>query len=462
VLGKTLGVPLFQEQAMQVAIVAAGFTPSEADQLRRAMGAFKFTAGVTRFRDKLVQGMIDNGYDPAFAERTFKQLEGFGSYGFPESHAASFALIAYASSWMKCHHPEVFCCAILNSQPMGFYAPAQVVRDAREHGVEVRPWTSTARVGLHAGADRNGQYAVRLGMRMVRGLQTCMGPDRAREGRGPYAPSRTLAPGRCRAALRGARARTPPGFLGPRRRERSGHPGLRDEPLPLFAAATPEASSAPSSTSRPSRYAMTAGAEVAEDYAARAVPAPHPLAFLRPDLAGDGYITCAELARVPDRRRIEVAGLVLVRQKPGSAKGVMFITLEDETGVANLIVWPKLFEKQRRLVLSAGMMGCRGQVQRQGEVTHVIVDCFTDLTGMLRRVGEMDEAFPLTTGRGDEARHGGSPDQRGRGDRRNAEGGGLGRRSRDIYVPDLSMEALRAGQEESAAPPIRVKARDFR
>jgi error-prone DNA polymerase len=471
VLGKTLGVPLFQEQAMQVAIVAAGFTPSEADQLRRAMGTFKFTAGVTRFRDKLVQGMIDNGYDPAFAERTFKQLEGFGSYGFPESHAASFALIAYASSWMKCHHPEVFCCAILNSQPMGFYAPAQLVRDAREHGVEIRPvdvnrsqWDCTLE------PIDNGQYAVRLGMRVVRGLANLHGARIAlARGGEPYGSVEDLwmrARVPVAALKRLAAADAFRGSLGLARRDALwAIRGLRDEPLPLFAAAD-----AREGLLRPEfeelavqLTPMTAGREVAEDYRSQGLSLRrHPLAFLRPDLAGDGYITCAELARVPDRRRIEVAGLVLVRQKPGSAKGVMFITLEDETGVANLIVWPKLFEKQRRLVLSAGMMGCRGQVQRQGEVTHVIVDCFTDLTGMLRRVGEMDEAFPLTTGRGDEARHGGSPDQRGRGDRRNAEGGGLGRRSRDIYVPDLSMEALRAEQEESAAPPIRVKARDFR
>ena len=171
VLGKTLGVPLFQEQAMQVAMVAAGFSATEADQLRRAMATFKFTGGVNKFRDKLIKGMIDNGYDAAFAERTFRQLEGFGSYGFPESHAASFALIAYASSWMKCHHPDVFCCAILNAQPMGFYDPSQLVRDARQHGVTVRPidvnasaWDCTLEP-LDA-----GQFAVRLGLRMTRGL----------------------------------------------------------------------------------------------------------------------------------------------------------------------------------------------------------------------------------------------------------------------------------------------------
>jgi error-prone DNA polymerase len=470
VLGKTLGVPLFQEQAMQVAIVAAGFTPSEADQLRRAMGTFKFTAGVTRFRDKLVRGMIDNGYEPAFAERTFKQLEGFGSYGFPESHAASFALIAYASSWMKRHHPDVFLAAILNSQPMGFYAPAQLARDAREHGVEVRPvdvnrseWDCTLE------PIDDGQFAVRLGMRMVRGLANLHGARIALARRGePYASVEDLwrrAQVPSAALRRLASADAFRGSLGLARREALwAIRGLRDEPLPLFAAADARDGALRPELDEPAvaLAPMTAGREVAEDYRSQGLSLRrHPLAFLRPDLARDGNITCAELARLPNHHRIEVAGLVLIRQKPGSAKGVMFVTLEDETGIANLIVWPKLFEQQRRLVLSAGMMGCMGQVQHQGGVTHIIADRLTDLTDMLRRVGEIDEAFPLSTGRGDEVRQGSGPDQRGRGDPRNVETGELGRKPRDIYVPDLSMNALRAEQEESA-PPIRVRTREFR
>jgi error-prone DNA polymerase len=447
VLGKTLGVPLFQEQAMQVAMVAAGFTPTEADQLRRAMATFKHTGGVNAFQEKLITGMLDNGYTKEFADRTFRQLEGFGSYGFPESHAASFALIAYASSWMKCHHPDVFLAAILNAQPMGFYAPAQLVRDAKDHGVEVRTvdinqstWDCTLETtgGTH--------HAVRLGFCMVRGL-TKKDVERivaVRETR-PYTSIEDLwrrahVPV---ASLHGiARA---DGFrgLGLSRREAAwAIKGLRDEALPLFAAADdrdgqlrPEAHE-PAVALTP----MTMGREVVEDYRTNGLSLrAHPLAFLRQSLQARGYLPCAALRDTPDGRRMSIAGHVLVRQMPGSAKGVVFITLEDEAESANLIVWPSVFEKNRRTILGASMLGCRGKVQRASDVIHLIVEQLTDLTADLRTVSGLDAPFPLVPGRGDEAKHA----SHSRDPRPIAK-------PRDIYVPDLHIDT------------IKLKARNFR
>ncbi|MBI5114347.1 MAG: error-prone DNA polymerase [Rhodovulum sp.] len=402
VLGKTLGVPLFQEQAMQVAVVAAGFTPGEADQLRRSMATFKFTGGVHKFRDKLIQGMIGNGYAPEFAERTFKQLEGFGSYGFPESHAASFALIAYASSWMKCHHPDVFCCTLLNAQPMGFYAPAQIVRDAREHGVEVRDvdvngsaWDCT----LEPAAGR--WLAVRQGLGQAKGLAAADG-HRIVERRpaGGYHSVEELwrradVP---IAALQRLAAADAFRSLGLNRREALwALRGLRDRPLDLFAAADARARELRPEAVEPrvDLVPMTEGREVVEDYRTKGLTLRrHPVAFLRPDLDAAGYIRCSRLAETADRRRLSTAGLVLVRQKPGSANGVLFMTLEDETGICNLIVWPSLFERQRRIVLSAGMLGVRGRLQRASGVTHLIAEHLTDLSPLLHRVGDRDLVLP--------------------------------------------------------------------
>ena len=418
VLGKTLGVPLFQEQAMQVAIQCAGFTADEADQLRRSMATFKVTGGVSHFRDKLISGMVARGYEADFAERTFSQLEGFGSYGFPESHAASFALIAYASAWMKCHHPDVFCAALLNAQPMGFYAPAQVVADARAHGVEIRPvcvnasdWDCT--LEHKPGEPKPGRYlAVRLGLRMTRGLAAA-DAQRLVEHRGntPYASIDQL--------WRRARLSAPPlqrlaeadAFLAlglDRRQALWQVRGLAEAPLPLFAT-LPEAEEAPVLLE-----AMADGAEVVEDYRAVGLSLRrHPVAFLRASLRARGMIRCHDLPHRRDGQRVTVAGLVLVRQRPGSAKGVMFITIEDETGVANLVLWPDRFERQRRLVLTAAMIACTGRVQREGEVIHVVVDRLEDLSSDLRGVGECAAPFPLTPGRGDEATHPAGRDPRG-------------------------------------------------
>jgi error-prone DNA polymerase len=465
VLERTLGVPLFQEQAMQVAIVAAGFTPDEADQLRRAMGTFKFTAGVSKFRDKLIQGMIGNGYDQAFAERTFKQLEGFGSYGFPESHAASFALIAYASSWMKCHHPDVFCCAILNSQPMGFYAPAQLAKDARVHGVELR-WLDVNKSGWDCTLEPDGErrFAVRLGFRMAREVReedaACL--VAARESGGSFSTIDELwnRTGIGAKALRRMALADAFRSLGLTRRQALWEIGrLRENQLALFAAAgaqlgvpCPEIAEEAVDLDL-----MTLGAEVVADYRSMGLSIrPHPLAFVREDLKRERFRPCQVLAAARNGERVRVAGLVLVRQKPGSAKGVMFATLEDESiEVANVVIWPKLFERQRRLVLTSGVMGVQGRVQRQGEVIHLVADELFDLTHLLKRIGGRDVTgeFRFTTGRGDEAKHGGSPDQRE----------ALGR-ARDIYIPDLTVETAKAEHldhaEQSAA--IRVRTRDFR
>jgi len=421
VLGKTLGVPLFQEQAMQVAIHCAGFTPGEADQLRRSMATFKFTGGVSHFKTKLIEGMVGKGYEREFAERTFSQLEGFGSYGFPESHAASFALIAYASAWMKCHHPDVFCVALLNSQPMGFYAPAQVVRDAREHGVEIRPvcvnasrWDCT----LEPRRDRRPGHAVRLGLRMAKGLSNEHGARLVtRRGTMDYASieelwRRTDVPAAALEKLAEADAYQ---ALGLDRRQALWQvKGLADEALPLSAAADLGRRPQPELVEPPvALIPMKEGREVVEDYRSVGLSLrQHPVAFLRPALTAQRMVTCAELRTTRDGRRVIVPGIVLVRQKPGSAKGVMFITIEDETGVANLILWPDRFEKQRRLVLSAGMIACLGKVQREGEVIHVVTDRLEDLTGLLRSVGNQDAPFPIEHRRGDAVTHPGARDPR--------------------------------------------------
>jgi len=452
VLGKTLGVPLFQEQAMRVAIECAGFTPGEADMLRKSMATFKFTGGVSSFKEKLIKGMVGNGYEREFAEATFKQLEGFGSYGFPESHAASFALIAYASAWLKCWHPDVFCAALLNAQPMGFYAPAQIVRDASEHGVDIRPvcanasrWDCTLEP-----TDDDGRFAVRLGLRMVKGLANAHGAAivGARADQ-PFASiddlwRRAGVPSAALVQLAEADAFRP--ALGLARREALwAIKALRDEPLPLFAAASareaeivPEVNE-PAIALRP----MTAGSEVVEDYGHVGLTLrSHPLSFLREDLRRRRIVSCAEAMATRDGRWLEAAGIVLVRQRPGSAKGVMFITLEDETGIANLVVWAKVFEANRRAVLSASMMAVRGRIQREGDVVHLVAQRISDLSADLASVGSRDAAFPLPHGRGDQARNGGvGPDPR--------ELPPKGLRTRDIYIPDLHIDT------------IKVKARNF-
>ncbi|MBU6496886.1 MAG: error-prone DNA polymerase [Rhodospirillales bacterium] len=405
VLGKTLGVPLFQEQAMQVAIVCAGFTPSEADALRRSMATFKITGDVSSFRDKMIAGMVARGYTAEFAARTFNQIEGFGSYGFPESHAASFALIAYASAWMKRHHPEVFCCALLNSQPMGFYAPAQIVRDARAHGVEVRPACINASRWDCTLEPDGRSFAVRLGLRLANGLGNA---DAARiitaRGAGPYGDVGDVwhRAGVSVAALEKLAEADAFRACGLDRRQALwAVRGLADGALPLFAAA--EETFTEPATPLP---ALAEGGDVVEDYRSTGLSLRrHPVAFLRETLDARGMARCGDLACLRDGRRLAASGLVLVRQRPGSAKGVLFITLEDETGVANIIVWPALFETQRRLILSARMLACHGRLQREGEVVHIIAERLEDLSDLLHDIGRRGTPLPVPHGRGDEAVH---------------------------------------------------------
>ncbi|GIX19199.1 MAG: error-prone DNA polymerase 2 [Erythrobacter sp.] len=462
VLEKTLGVPLFQEQAMRVAIECAGFTPSEADLLRRAMATFKLTGGVSHFRDKLIDGMIARGYERAFAEQTFKQIEGFGSYGFPESHAASFALIAYASSWMKCHHPDVFCAALLNAQPMGFYAPAQIVRDARAHGVEVRPVDVNASRWDCTLEPCEGPFmAVRLGLSQVRGLRNEDGAAIVlARGDRPYASVEEIQrrAGVGAGALDRIGQANGFGSIAPSRRAGLWEvKGLGNAPLPLFAAADERERRLRPEATEPAvpLAAMTEGQEVVEDYRAIGLSLrAHPLAFLRDELARRSMVPCSRLRDMKDGRMVNIAGLVLVRQKPGSAKGVMFITLEDETDVANLVVWPDLFEKHRRVVLGSSMMGVRGRVQREGDVIHVVAQRLEEMSGLLASVGEREDvATVYRVSRADVARHGMGPDPR------DPAGRSLGRSPGDIYIPDLRLgSGIVPGQPTEG---IKIRSRNF-
>ena len=408
VLGKTLGVPLFQEQAMKVAIEGAGFSPARADQLRKAMATFKYTQGVAEFKDELIDGMRRNGIGPEFAERLVKQIEGFGSYGFPESHAASFAKIAYASCWMKCHHPDVFCAALLNAQPMGFYAPAQIVRDAREHGVEIRPvCVNDSEWDTRLVGTSDARLPLRLGMRIVHGLSAVdAGRILAARQAGAFTSvedmwRRSGVPLVTLEKL--AKADAFDGLGLDRRQALWAICGLGEKPLPLLAGIERREAPAP-------LLPLSAGREVVEDYRATQLTLrQHPVFFLRGELTQHRVARCADLARIKDGRRVEVAGIILVRQKPGSAKGVLFITVEDESGVANIILWPDRFEAQQTVVMSSAMISATGKVQREGQVIHVIADYITDLTWMLRQVGDID--LPRLTSPGDGATHGGSPDR---------------------------------------------------
>jgi len=406
VLGKTLGVPLFQEQAMKIAIVAAGFTPGEADKLRRAMATFRRVGTIGTFQQKMIEGMAKNGYDPAFAERCFKQIEGFGEYGFPESHAASFALLVYASSWIKARYPDVFCAAILNAQPMGFYAPAQLVRDAHEHGVEVREadinlseWDSTLEPGvpasqrLHrkhqkmAGTIRSNR-AVRLGFQLIKGLrQDDMERLIALRGDG-YDSIRDLwlRTGLGRTTILRLAEADAFRSLGLDRRAavwaaQGLEHGSEKDRLPLFDTAAHGDLRPEPDADLP---AMPPGAQVIADYQTLSLSLKaHPVSFVRQQLQAQNVLPCADLTEVPSGRFVTVAGLVLVRQRPGSAKGVIFMTLEDEGGIANVIVWPKTFEKYRPLVLGARFLKVRGRLQSEAGVIHVVADHLEDATPMM-------------------------------------------------------------------------------
>jgi len=391
VLSKTLGIPLFQEQAMQIAVVAAGFSPSEADQLRRALGSFRGPGSVEAFRERFIAGCLAKGYDQAFAEQCFRQLEGFSGYGFPESHAASFALLVYASSWLKCHHPEVFCCALLNSQPMGFYAPAQIVRDARAHGVTVLPVCAEASFWdtvLEPAGD--GSLAVRLGFRQVKGIREedghWLAAARGNGYRAIDAVWRRAGLGRAALAkLAGADAFSEYGL---NRRDALWEvkglggdaplPLFRDpgEGLPLIASQLPQ---------------MSDREEVFEDYVStRLTLRDHPVRLLRGDI--EPFTDAALLRDTPDGARVTVAGLVITRQRPGTASGVIFLTLEDDTGVSNIVVWPSTFEKNRRSVMAGRLLRISGRLQREGIVTHLIAGRIEDFSGALDTLGDAESA----------------------------------------------------------------------
>ncbi len=391
VLGRTLGVPLFQEQVIKLAMVAAGFSPGEADRLRRSMAAWKRNGGLQGFEHRLVEGMRARGYSERFARQIYKQIEGFGEYGFPESHAASFALLVYVSAWLKCHAPAAFTAALLNSQPMGFYAPAQIVQDARRHGVEVRPvdvgasaWDCTLERGS------NAQPALRLGLRLVKGLSKS-GAERLVEARTTEAfmdvqdlirraelnrrDLEALAAADALVQLAGQRPQAYWAVLG------------IEAPTPLLAATTVQEAS-------PLLRRPTEGEAIVADYGSLGLTLRrHPLALLRPKLARLAFLTAERILVLPHGEPVRAAGLVITRQRPGTATGVVFVTLEDETGYLNLIVWSSLVDRQRKELLGSRLLGVTGEVQREGEVVHVLARKLEDHTDLLGRLSTQSRDF---------------------------------------------------------------------
>ncbi len=380
ILSRTLGVPIFQEQAMKIAMDAACFSAKESDELRKAMATFRSRGTIEKLQEKMVGRMTDRGYDPVFAQRCFDQIKGFGEYGFPESHAASFAKLVYVSSWMKCHYPAAFACALLNSQPMGFYAPAQIVRDARDHGVEIRgvdvnysDWNCTLEP---AG---NG-FALRLGLRQVDGMQATAGQRIMHHRDTPFADVANL---KSRAALdtgaiRRLAAADAMRSMGIDRRQALWQAqALKDAPaLPIFDHALTTALGPDPEVTLP---VMPTAEHVVTDYQTlRLSLKAHPMSFYRASLRAQGFAAASDLPSMWHGQRVSLAGLVLVRQKPGSAKGVCFITLEDETGVANLVIWPKLFKAYRTIVMSARLLVVHGRVQTDGQVIHIIANDLQD------------------------------------------------------------------------------------
>jgi error-prone DNA polymerase len=385
ILGRTLGVPLFQEQAMKVAIVAGGFSPAEADELRRSMATFKAKGVVAHFEEKLIGGMIKNGYTKEYAQRVFRQLEGFGSYGFPESHAASFALLVYVSSWIKCYYPDVFACALLNSMPMGFYQPAQIVIDARKHGVEVRPvdinyskWDNT----LEEKAEK--YYVLRLGFRQVKGLREddmnslinareklYASIDELREKGIPEAALEKLADA---DAFRS---------IGLDRRQALWEVSTKDRPTAIFS----HQHGGDAEEKKILLPQMSLPEHVAHDYATTSLSLKaHPVSFVREQLDSLRILSTTALANAKDGDMVKVAGLILVRQRPGTASGICFITIEDETGCANLVVFEKLFDQYRKEILQSKLLMVEGKLQIEGEVIHVIVKRCYNFSKLLRRL----------------------------------------------------------------------------
>jgi len=479
ILERTCGVPLFQEQAMQIAIDAAGFSPAKADKLRRAMATFRRSGTIHKLEGDFIEGMVDRGYDRAFAERCFRQIEGFGEYGFPESHAASFAILVYDSSWVKHYYPEVFAAALLNAQPMGFYAPAQLVRDAREHGVEVRPpdinasdWDCTLEPGAGNHGERaapmaqsspapederhrsgalpamgfvheeppfsrrpGARCALRLGLRQVTGLAEAEARRLVERRTEPYRDPvdlwrRSGLSKRHILALARADAFASLGLS--RRDVLWAVRGLSDIPLPLLDK-PPRVRDLEPGVSLP---ALTLGEQVVDDYAAISMSLrSHPMALLRQRFLERDVAPTAVLATSKNGDRFTLAGLVLVRQRPGTASGVVFVTIEDEHGIANLVVWPKVFEDHRRVVMGARLLGVQGRVQREGLVIHLVAERLWDWSAELDSISDID-AFPLDHGRGDQVRTD-SPDHRVRP---------------PVPVPEANATRHRAGKSQPATP----------
>ncbi len=392
ILGRTLGVPLFQEQAMKIAIVAAGFSPSEADELRRSMATFKAKGLVTKFQEKLVNGMKERGYKEEYALRVFKQLEGFGSYGFPESHAASFALLVYVSSWIKCYYPDVFAAGILNSMPMGFYQPAQLIGDARKHGVEVRPIDINYSEWDNKLEEKTGKYlALRLGFRQVKGLRqediiTLINArkeqyktiNQLREAFVPEAALERLADA---DAFRS---------IGLDRRQALWEVSTKDRPIALF-----KGQPSPDAQENIVLPTMATSEHVVHDYAAISLSLKaHPVSFVREKLEQLRITPNIQLKDAKDGQMIKVAGLVLVRQRPGTAGGVCFMTIEDETGFANLVIFESLFEKFRKEILQSRLIMVEGKLQVEGEVIHVIVRKCYDISKFLRHLTPSQSSDP--------------------------------------------------------------------
>lgn len=398
ILRRTLGVPLFQEQAMKIAIVAAGFTPTEADALRKSMATFKAQGLISRFEQKLIAGMIKNGYTEEYAHRVFKQLEGFGSYGFPESHAASFAHLVYISAWLKCHYPDVFACALLNSQPMGFYQPAQIVADARNHNVEVRPldinysvWDNLLEV------KANSYYALRLGFRQVKGISKedmellissrqdyFTSIQQLREVGVPASALETLADA---DAFRS---------IGLDRRQALWQvSAYHDQPVGIFKGQQFNSEE----EGKVSLPEMMLSEHVVHDYASTSLSLKaHPVSFVREKLQQLHIVSTKELAHLHDGDKVKIAGLVLVRQRPGTAKGICFITIEDETGTANLVVFPNIFQGFRKEILQSRLFMVEGKLQIEGKVIHVIAERCYNLSKLLTSLTEShNEELPLLT-----------------------------------------------------------------
>ena len=409
VLERTLGVPLFQEQAMQIAIVGAGFTGNEADQLRRAMATFKKHGDVSRFREKMIKGMTARGYDAEFALRCFKQIEGFGTYGFPESHAASFALLVYVSAWIKCHYPDVFICALLNAQPMGFYAPAQLIAEAKRSGVKILPvdvsysaWDSTLETDPQ---NRRGHHALRLGLRLIKGLARGEGERIAasrhmagQPGSGQSPAFASLAEIMRRAdvsanALNAIAAADGFASMGLDRRQAQwqvrvlGRQWMND--MPLFAHASRRHNNVAGTEPDVQLPQASGGEEVAADYRSLGLSLKaHPVTMLAPPLQAAGWQSCAMAHDVRDGTRLRLAGLVTMRQRPGTASGTVFLTLEDDIHSLNVIIWPKLTETYREALLRSQILGVVGRVQRSQSVVHFIAESLFNLNGFLRYLDE--------------------------------------------------------------------------